>query len=182
MNLIATMNAGFIPPDVWVHDLEVGGGRIVGEACHYVDLLTYLTGSKIEAVCMEAMGKNPKENTDNATITLKYKNGSLGVINYFSNGNKSYSKERIEAYYQGKNLIIDNFRKLYGYGVKSGFTLSNKLLSTKQDKGHKKQFRLLKKYWEKGGDPLIPFEEIVNTTQATFGAIESLKKGKWIDL
>lgn len=183
MNVIATMNAGHIPSDVWVHDPEVGGGRIIGEACHYVDLITYFTGSKVQEVSMQAMGEHPKENTDNASIHLKYKNGSLGVINYFANGNKSYSKERVELYHQGRNLIMDNFRKLYGYGFDdSFFSLSNKILSTKQDKGHAKQFELLTKRWKEGGEPLIPFDEIVNTTRATFAAIESLKQGKRIQL
>lgn len=183
MNVIATMNAGHIPADVWVHDPEVGGGRIVGEACHYVDLITYLTGSKVKEVSMQAMGENPKENTDNASIHLKYENGSLGVINYFANGNKSYSKERVELYYQGKNLIMDNFRKLYGYGFDDGlFNFSNKILSTKQDKGHAKQFELLTERWRQGGEPLIPFDEIVNTTRATFAAIESMKQGKRITI
>lgn len=176
MNVIATMNAGYIPPDVWVHDLESGGGRIVGEACHYVDLITYLTGSKVVEVSMQAMGTDPEENTDNASIHLKYENGSLGVINYFANGHKSYSKERLELYYQGKNLIMDNFRRLDGYGIGGGFT--SKILKTKQDKGHQKQFELLTKRWKEGGEPLIPFDEIVNTTRATFAAIESLKQGK----
>ena len=183
MNIIATMNAGHIPNDVWVHDPEVGGGRIIGEACHYVDLITYMTGSKVKEVSMQAMGENPKENTDNASIHLKYENGSLGVINYFANGNKSYSKERVEVYHQGKNLIMDNFRKLYGYGFNSSmFSISNKILSTKQDKGHTKQFKLLTQRWKEGGEPLIPFDEIVNTTRATFAAIESLKQGKWISI
>jgi len=176
MNIIATMNAGHIPSEVWVHDLESGGGRIIGEACHYVDLITYLTGSKVVEVSMHAMGTDPKENTDNASIHLKYENGSLGVINYFANGHKSYSKERLELYYQGKNLIMDNFRRLDGYGFGGGFT--SKILKTKQDKGHQKQFELLTKRWKEGGEPLIPFDEIVNTTKATFEAIESLKVGK----
>lgn len=178
MNIIATMNAGFIPPEVWVHDMESGGGRIIGEACHYVDLITYLTGSKVVEVRMEAMGKEPSINTDNASIHLKYRNGSLGVINYFANGHKSYSKERVELYYQGKNLILDNFRRLDGYGFGGG--LSSKILSTKQDKGHHKQFELLTKRWKEGGEPLIPFDEIVNTTRATLAAIESLQSGKAI--
>jgi predicted dehydrogenase len=182
MNVIATMNAGYIPPDVWVHDPETGGGRIIGEACHYVDLITFLTGSKVKEVCMQAMGENPQENTDNASILLKYENGSLGVINYFSNGNKSYAKERVELYYQGKNLIMDNFRRLYGYGFTNGFNPSNKILRTKQDKGHTKQFKLLTERWKEGGLPLIPFDEIVNTTRATFAAIESLKRGEWIEV
>lgn len=176
MNIIATMNAGYIPPEMWVHDLEKGGGRIIGEACHLIDLISYFTGSKVKEVSMQSMGADPKENTDNASIQLKYENGSLGVINYFSNGHKSYSKERVEIYYQGKNLILDNFRRLDGYGYGKGF--SSKLLKTKQDKGHKKQFELLTKYWKEGGDPLIPFSEIVNTTKATFAAIESFKTRK----
>ena len=176
MNVIATMNAGFIPNDVWVHDLESGGGRIIGEACHYVDLITYLTGSKVVEVSMQAMGTNPSENTDNASIHLKYENGSLGVINYFANGNKSYSKERVEVFYQGKNLILDNFRRLDGYGF--GGRFSCKILKTKQDKGHNKQFELLIKRWKEGGEPLIPLDEIINTTRATFAAIESLKQNK----
>ena len=180
MNIIGTMNAGHIPPEVWVHDLESGGGRIVGEACHYVDLITYLTGSKVVEVSMQAMGTDPEENTDNASIHLKYKNGSLGVINYFANGHKSYSKERVELYYQGKNLIMDNFRRLDGYGIGGGFT--SKILKTKQDKGHHKQFELLTKRWKEGGEPLIPFAEIVNTTRATFAAIESLKQRKPIKI
>src|SRR5690606_36072548 len=72
MNINATMNAGFIPRDVWVHDMQVGGGRIIGEACHYIDLCIYLTGSLITTVCMNAMGTSPEENTDNASILLRF--------------------------------------------------------------------------------------------------------------
>jgi predicted dehydrogenase/threonine dehydrogenase-like Zn-dependent dehydrogenase len=180
MNVIATMNAGHIPPNVWVHNLESGGGRIIGEACHYVDLITYLAGSRVAEVSMQAMGCEPKVHTDNASIHLKYENGTLGVINYFANGNKSYSKERIEVFYQCNNLILDNFRRLDGYGYKGGLT--NKIMKTRQDKGHHKQFELLTKRWREGGEPLILFDEIVNTTKATFAAIESLKQGKPIKI
>jgi predicted dehydrogenase len=175
-NIVTTMNAGFIPPEVWVHDLEVGGGRIIGEACHYIDLCTYLAGSKVKAVCMNSMGTNPQENTDNASILLKYENGTNAVINYFANGSKAYSKERIEAYNQEKTLIIDNWRVLKGYGVK-GFSKQK----TKLDKGHKNQFKLLVESIQQG-KPLIPFDEIINTTRASFAAIESLKQGKWIEV
>lgn len=175
INIIATMNAGFIPKDVWVHDMEVGGGRIIGEACHYIDLCSYLTGSKVIAVCMNAMGLNPEENTDNASILLKYENGSNAVINYFANGSKSYSKERVEVYSQERTLIMDNWRKLKGYGFK-GFSNS----SSKQDKGHFNQFQSLVEQQKKGGAPIISFDDIVNTTKATFAAIDSLKEGKWI--
>lgn len=176
-NIVATMNAGFIPADVWVHDLEVGGGRIIGEACHYIDLCTYLAGSKVIAVCMNSMGVNPQENTDNASILLKYENGTNAVINYFANGSKSYSKERIEVYSQERTLVIDNWRRLRGYGVK-GFSG----MKIRQDKGHKIQFELLVNSLKKGGKTIIPFDEIFNTTKAAFGALESLKKSEWISI
>lgn len=175
-NIVATMNAGFIPPEVWVHDLEVGGGRIIGEACHFIDLCTYLAGSRVNAVCMNSMGENPQENTDNASILLKYKNGTNAVINYFTNGSKAYSKERIEAYSQEKTLVIDNWRSLVGYGVK-GFTRQKSQL----DKGHNSQFKLLVESIKKG-KPIIPFDEIVNTTKAGFAAIQSLKESVWVEV
>ncbi len=177
MNVIATMNAGNIPPNVWVHDMKVGGGRIVGEACHYMDLITFLTGSKIKSVCMNAMGVNPQANTDNASILLEYENGSTGVINYFANGSKAYSKERIEIYAQERTLITDNFRLTEGYGF-NGFTK----LKTTIDKGHAAQFKLLVERVKGGGAALIPFDEIVNTTLASFAAIESLLSRKWVDV
>lgn len=177
MNIVATMNAGYIPSDVWVHDMEIGGGRIIGEACHYIDLCTYLAGSNVKAVCMNAMGLNPKENTDNASILLKYENGTNATINYFSNGSKAYSKERVEVYSQERTMIMDNWRKLKTYGFKNG-----KNISTKQDKGHFNQFNALIEQQRKGGNPIISFDEIVNTSKASIAAIDSLKKQKWITI
>ena len=175
MNIVATMNAGAIPANVWVHDMEVGGGRILGEACHYIDLCTFLSGSKVVEVCMNALGTNPKENTDNASILLKYENGSNAVINYFANGSKAYCKERIEVFSQERTLVMDNWRRLYSHGFKG---LSK--TSSKQDKGHFSQFEALLKQQKNGGNPIIPFKEIVNTTLASFAAIKSLKERKWI--
>ena len=175
-NIIATMNAGFIPKEVWVHDMEVGGGRIIGEACHYIDLCTYFADSKVVAVCMNAMGTNPKENTDNASILLKYENGTNAVVNYFANGSKGYSKERLEVYSQERTMIMDNWRRLKTYGFKGGTSKS------KQDKGHYNQFEELINQQKSGGKPIIPFDIIVNTTKTSFAAIESLKQGKWISI
>ena len=177
INMVATMNAGFIPPDVWVHDMAVGGGRIIGEACHYIDLMVYLAGSLVKSVCMNAMGKNPEENTDNASILLKFENGAQGTINYFANGSKSYSKERVEVYSQERTFVCDNFRLTKGYGAK-GFGK----LKTKQDKGHVEQFRQLSKFAKEGGAPIIPFDEVVNVSKASILAVESLKGGQWIDV
>ncbi len=176
-NIIATMNAGFIPADVWVHDLKVGGGRIVGEACHFIDLCSFIAGSDVVSVCMNALGPNPQENTDNASILLRYANGSNAVINYFSNGSKAYSKERVEVFSQEKILILDNWRHLKGYGFKNFSTMKKKM-----DKGHARQFELLNEKITKGGEALIPFESIVNTTKAAFACIDSLKENRWIEI
>jgi predicted dehydrogenase/threonine dehydrogenase-like Zn-dependent dehydrogenase len=177
VNIIATVNAGFIPANSWVHDLHVGGGRIVGEACHFIDLCSYLAGSQVVSVCMNAMGPDPQENTDNVGILLRYANGSNAVINYLANGHKAYSKERIEVHSQERSLIMDNWRTLTGYGFK-GFTSKK----AKQDKGHAEQFRLLLDRLQAGGAPLIPFEEIINATRSSFAAITSLKEGRWVEV
>ncbi|MBB6458901.1 bi-domain-containing oxidoreductase [Flammeovirga kamogawensis] len=176
-NIVATMNAGAIPPEVWVHDMEVGGGRILGEACHYVDLCSYLAGSNVTEVCMNSMGTNPSDNTDNVSILLKYENGTNAVINYFANGSKAYSKERVEVFTQERTLIMDNWRTLKGYGFK-GFSTAK----TAQDKGQKVQFKLLNERIQTGGEPIVPFDSIINTTKASIAAIDSLKEGKWIKI
>ena len=175
INVIATINAGEIPVNHWTQDMNIGGGRIIGEACHFIDLITYLSGSLVESVVTNAMGQNPADdNTDNASILLKYKNGSTGAINYFANGNKGYSKERIEVYSQGKTLIIDNFKKSEYYGTKSSG------MSGSQDKGHLEQFRLFLERLRSGGEAIIPIEEIINTSKASLAAMESLKTKSWV--
>jgi predicted dehydrogenase/threonine dehydrogenase-like Zn-dependent dehydrogenase len=177
INLNLTMNAGFIPKEVWVHDMSIGGGRIIGEACHYLDLCVFLTGSEIVSVCMNGMGENPSSNLDNASILLKFKNGSNAVVNYFANGSKTYSKERLEVYSRERIWITDNFRTTKAFGVK-GF----RNIKTKIDKGHKVQFHKYIERIQKGGEPLIPFNEIINVTKASFAAIQSLKEKCWIDI
>jgi predicted dehydrogenase/threonine dehydrogenase-like Zn-dependent dehydrogenase len=176
LNVIATMNAGAIPANHWTQDMQSGGGRIIGEACHYIDLITFLTGSLVESVVMNALGPHAPENTDNAVIILKYQNGSQGVINYFSNGSKAYSKERVEIYSQGRTMVLDNFRKSTYFGFKKSG------LQQTQDKGHREQFRLFVERLKNGGAATIPFEEIMNTSRAAIAAVESLKTGSWVSV
>ena len=173
IQVIATMNAGMIPANHWTQDMQTGGGRIIGEACHLIDLISYLTGSNVKRVVMNAMGANPNENTDNATMLLEYENGSSGVINYFANGSKSYSKERVEVYSQGRTIVIDNFVKSSYYGFKASG------LSKSQDKGHQAQFKLFIERLQNGGEAIIPFSEIINTSKTAIAAIDSLKSGNW---
>jgi predicted dehydrogenase/threonine dehydrogenase-like Zn-dependent dehydrogenase len=173
INVIATMNAGAIPLDHWTQDLEIGGGRIIGEACHYIDLISYLVDSEVEAVVMNAMGTDANEGTDNASLILRYKNGAQGIINYYSNGSKAYSKERVEVFSGGKTLIMDNFRKSTYFGCNS------KGMKSSQNKGHFDQFKQFLLAIEAGKE-LIPFKSIYNTSKTAILAIESLKKGEWI--
>lgn len=177
INIIATMNAGFIPREHWVHDLESGGGRIIGEACHLIDVCVFLSGSLVESVCMNNLGESSDLVTDNASMLLKFQNGSNAVINYFSNGSKKHSKERIEVYFRERTWVVDNYRKTEAFGIK-GF----KTLKTKIDKGHKDQFYEMIKRTLNGGEPLIPINEIFNVTKATFAAIKSMESRKWIDI
>ncbi len=174
MNMIATMNAGHIPANHWTQDMQVGGGRIIGEACHYIDLMIALSGSLVTEVIMSALGSNPTDNTDNAILMLRFQNGSQGAIHYFSNGSKAYNKERIEVYQQQRTLVIDNFRKIEYFGYQSsGF-------SKTQDKGHREQFRRFNLQLREGGVAIIPFDEIHNASMAAIAAIESLQSSQWV--
>lgn len=177
MNIIMNFNAGAIPASHWTQNLQIGGGRIVGEACHFMDLFVFLTGSKITEVTSQSSGVNTNPNSDNVSILLKSEKGDLGVINYFANGHKSYSKERIEVYSQGRSLILDNFRKLEGYGFKAFGKMSGQ-----QDKGHKNQFEKYLKFLNEGGDPIISFDEIINVSKASLASIVSFQEKKTIYL
>jgi predicted dehydrogenase len=123
------------------------------------------------------MGMTPQLNTDNATILLKYQNGSTGVINYFANGSKAYSKERIEVYSQDRTLVLDNWRTLEGFGFK-GFSS----MKSRMDKGHDAQFELLANQILSKGDALIPIQSLVNTTLASFAALESMTNKSWVSV
>ena len=184
MHITATMNAGSIPKNHWTQNLEIGGGRIIGEACHYFDLLIYITGSEISSVCINALGTEPDSTTDIASTLIKFKNGSSGVINYLSNGSAAYSKERIEIFYENKNIILDNFRKTYAFGFNKTKLLnpSGIILKTPLDKGHKSQFEKFITFQKEGGKELIPFIEIENSTKATFATIKSLLERTWVDV
>lgn len=176
LNMVFTMNAGFIPANHWVHDPAVGGGRLVGEACHFIDLAAYLAQSPVTAVCANALGPNVDERADNAMILLRFASGAQAVVNYLSNGSKAYSKERAEVYHQGRTLVLDNFRTLKGYGY------SGADMKTSLDKGHREQFRLLFERLRTGGPALIPFESLYNTAKASLAILESLKTGGWIEV
>jgi predicted dehydrogenase len=132
-NFIMTINAGAVPANHWTQDNSIGGGRIIGEACHFIDLMRFLAGSPIISVQARRMGDAPgvAVTEDKASITLGFEDGSFGSILYLANGATSFPKERVEVFAAGRVLQLDNFRKLKGYGW-PGFTKMN---LWKQDKG-----------------------------------------------
>lgn len=177
MSMIYRINAGTIPGDSWIQDKEIGGGRILGEVCHFVDYLTYINGSLPLLVHAVAMN-DVQSNNDTLTISLKYENGSIGSIQYFANGSKSLAKEYIEIYSHGRTFILKDFRELEIYGT--GKPFRKKLLS--QDKGQKTEVKVFIDSILNGDPPIIPIEQIFNTTEVTFKIVESVRIGKSVKM
>ena len=169
-----TMNAGSIAADHWVHDPTKGGGRIIGEACHYIDLMRFLSGSKIISHhAVKIGGDNQDDITeDKAIITLSFEDGSIGSIHYFANGGKVFPKERIEVFCGDAVLQLDNFRKLKGFGWK-GFK-SMKLWS--QNKGQKECSMSFMEAVRNGTPSPISLEEIFEVARVTLNIAEGLRK------
>jgi len=163
--LVMTVNAGAIPPEHWTQDRAVGGGRIVGEACHFVDLLRHLVGHPIVATQAVALGRSPgmAVSDDKVSIGLRFADGSIGTVHYLANGHKSFPKERLEIFAAGRVLQLDNFRVLRGYGW-PGF---RDLKLWRQDKGQKALAAAFVKAVETGGPPPIPFDELFEVTRVT---------------
>ena len=172
MTMIYRINAGHIPKDTWIQDMEIGGGRILGEVCHFIDYLTFINGSlpvKVSANALpDAHGLN-----DTVNILVQFENGSTGVIGYYANGAKSLTKEYIEVFSSGTTAILNDFKELKIYG--KGKPSKTKLLN--QDKGQKQMVEAFVNGVLKNGAAPITFNEIVAVTRASFKVIESLKQG-----
>lgn len=163
--IVMTVNAGAIPAAHWTQDREVGGGRIAGEACHFIDLLRFLAGAPIVRWHATSVGRHPAFATtdDKATITLEFADGSMGTIHYLGNGDKGFPKERLEVFCGGRVLQLDNFRVLRGWGW-SGF---RRMALWRQDKGQAACARAFVEALARGGDAPIPFGELAEVTRAT---------------
>lgn len=165
---IMVMNAGHIPADHWTQDLEIGGGRIVGEACHHIDLMRFLSGSPIASVhaqCMEEANSTISVK-DKVSISLVFKDGSIGTIHYFANGGNSFPKERIEVFAGGRTLQLDNFRKLHGFNW-PGF---RKHALWQQDKGQNACSQAFLNSIKNSGKPAIPYQEIFEVSRVAIEA------------
>ena len=159
-SFVMTVNAGAVPPDHWTQDPVVGGGRIVGEACHFVDLLRFLADSPVARHVVTPL---PSPTADSASIQLTFADGSIGTIHYLANGNKRFPKERLEVFAAGRVLQLDNYRKLTGFGW-PGFTSMN---LWRQDKGQRRCAAAFVDALARGGAPPIPLAEILEVSRVS---------------
>jgi predicted dehydrogenase len=174
------MNAGAIPADHWTQSEEEGGGRLIGEACHAIDLATYLTGSRPVRVFAESIGgpTAPKITEDQCFITLRHENGSISSIGYLAGGDRAYGKERVEVLGGGKLAVIEDFREVTT-------AINGKVKTEKrwqQDKGHRAEIEAFASALAKGGPSPIPWEEIRSVSLAAILAVRSLREGTPFDI
>jgi predicted dehydrogenase/threonine dehydrogenase-like Zn-dependent dehydrogenase len=165
------VNAGFVPPTHWVHDPALGGGRIVGEVCHFIDFLTFLTASLPVSVFAHSLPTSGEPMPDNVAASIQFANGSVGTIQYASGGDKSFSKERVEAIGAGTVAVLDDYRSLEV--VHNGSRQVTKL-RLRQDKGHSGEWEALASAVRNGEPSPIPLAEIVASALATFAVNQSL--------
>jgi len=175
MSINYRINAGIIPKDVWIQDREIGGGRIIGEVCHFIDTCSYLTGSEVDEVVAFCVNKKDQSipDEDNVSILLKYKNGSTATITYFAYGDSSMPKEYIEVFAPNVSISMNDFKEMTVY--KNGKKEKKKLAN--QDKGFLNEFKAFKEGILSGKNP-SEFSLIYNTTKTTFKILESLRDNK----
>ncbi len=172
------VNAGEIPASHWTQDAESGGGRIIGEGCHFIDLALHLVGSTISAVQAVMFGQAaPHPRDDKMSIQLSFADGSIASIQYWANGPKSYPKERVEIFSEGRALVIDNWRRMIAYDWPHAARMN-----IRQDKGHKAETIAFIERVTRGGPPLIPFDQLDQVTLASFAAVRSAREGVTIRL
>lgn len=165
------INAGYIPLNHWTQDRKQGGGRIIGEVCHFVDFLTYLSGSAPVSVRAQALPDGGKYSEDNISLSLTFADGSIGVVDYLANGDKSFPKEQVEVFCGGRVAVLDDFRTLTLVHNGNRRVLQSAL---KQDKGHSAEMLALVQSIQTG-QAAIRYEELIGVTRATFAAVQSLR-------
>lgn len=172
MTMIYRINAGAIPGDNWIQDLEIGGGRVLGEVCHFIDYLTYLNGSLPTKISASAL-PDANQLNDTLNILVQFENGSSGVIGYYANGSKAMTKEYVEVFSAGMSATLNDFKELRIYG--KGKPNKTKILN--QNKGQKEMVNAFVNGLLSNGESPIPFKDIVAVTKASFKVLESIKCG-----
>jgi predicted dehydrogenase len=165
------INAGTLPPNHWNHDPNIGGGRIIGEACHFVDFITFLVDAPPVSVSARALPDSGKYREDNVSMTFTFPDGSIGVVDYLANGDRAVSKERVEVFCDGMVAVLDDFVSLQI--TKDG---KSKEERGAQDKGWVNEWKAFVHSIRENGKPLIPYEHLIGVTESTFAAVESIRQ------
>ena len=173
------VNAGLLPPEHWQHDPQLGGGRLIGEACHFIDFLTYLSGETPIRVSAQALPDSGIYHEDNFSLTLEFPDGSLGQIVYVANGDRALSKERIEVFGGGRAAVLDDFRRLE---LISGGRRRVHRSWLRQDKGHRAEWQSFVHSIRSGDPAPIPFDQIFAVTAASFAALDSMRANQPVDV
>lgn len=173
------INAGYLPLNHWTQDLEQGGGRIIGEACHFVDFITFLAGAAPIAVSANGLPDGGRYREDNVTMAFTFPDGSLGVVSYLANGDKAFPKERVEVFASGRVAVLDDFRSLE---LVAGGRHQVQRSRLRQDKGHAAEWVAFASALRAGGPPPIPYEQLLGVTRSTFAAVEALRSGKTVQI
>jgi predicted dehydrogenase/threonine dehydrogenase-like Zn-dependent dehydrogenase len=173
------INAGSIPLTHWVQDPVQGGGRIIGEGCHFVDFLTYLVGANPISVTAQSLPDDSQYREDNVVMTFTYPDGSVGSVIYLANGDKAFPKERIEVFVGGKVAVLDDFRSLELVAQGKRQVIRSLL---RQDKGHRAEWEAFSQAIIAGNAPPIPYEQLFGVTEATFAALDSLRSRQPVSL
>jgi predicted dehydrogenase len=177
MHVHYRINAGPIPLNHWTQDPEIGGGRIIGEGCHFIDFITFLVGEAPISVNAYALPDGGKYREDNVSMTFTFPDGSIGVVDYLANGDKSFPKERVEVFCGGQVSVLDDFVGLQT--VRDGRKTEAK---GAQDKGWVNEWKVLTKSIREGGEPPIPYEQLIGVTKSTFAAVESLRSKSPVEI
>jgi len=169
------INAGIIPKNIWIQDRMIGGGRIIGEVCHFIDTCSYLIGSDVKSVYASTVKKSNQSipDEDNVNIILNYTNGSIATIAYYAYGDTAMPKEYIEAFGDGVSIEMHDFRELIIYNNSK----VKREKSFNQDKGFMAELEAFKNA-VKRGIPAIPFKSLYNTTKTTFKILDSIQSGQ----
>jgi predicted dehydrogenase/threonine dehydrogenase-like Zn-dependent dehydrogenase len=175
MYLHYRVNAGYIPLNHWTQDPALGGGRIIGEGCHFIDLISFLVGASPVSVTTHALPDAGKYREDNVSMTFTFPDGSIGVVDYLANGDKSHPKERVEVFCEGTIAVLDDYVSLTT--IKDG---KKTVQSGAQDKGWKAEMAAFAESIRSGGQPPIPYDQIIGVTKSTFAAVESIQSGNKI--
>ena len=170
MHVHYRVNAGLIPLNHWTHAPDIGGGRIIGEGCHFVDFITFLVGAAPIAVTAHALPDHGKYHQDNVSMTFTFPDGSIGVVDYLANGDKSFPKERVEVFCGGRIGVLDDFVSLQM--IHDG---KRKEERGAQNKGWVDEWKVFAKAIREGGEPPIPYEQLIGVTKATFVAVEAIR-------